>query len=254
MSRDDVRSYISNLPIGPFQVPVQTQEDVTAVDIDNLPKGIVTGSNLIQFPDKASPEVRTSVALSLLLAQRVAFADNVIKTPDQWIDCHNTVLRKINWLVERGGTVDSQVKGLDVAVHKAIIPFLTAVLGPAVAVGSLIIAALNSLQSMNQNLPWITLFDQQSRRFDVSEYMFSVVDMVDDQVHLSMASARFNASFGSTQVLFFKLSNEQAQFQSVSESLSAQADLLTDLNGDLKTRLASRTQSFIKSLPDNLGA
>jgi len=251
MLKDTDRTYISNLPIGTFQVPLRPQDEaaVKAVDINNLPNGMVTGSNLIQFPATASPEVKASVALSLLAARRVASNDHVLKTPDQWIERHNTVLENLNWLVERGGTVQSQMQGLNVAVHKAIIPFLTAAFG-GTAVGALILAALNNLQSMDQNSPWITLFDQQSRRFDVTEYMFTVVDVVGDQVHMKMASARFDASFGTTQVLFFKLSKQQAQFQSVSESLSAQASLLADLNADLKVKLANVTRSFIQSLPD----
>jgi hypothetical protein len=254
MLNDTDRSYISNLPVGTFQAPIRPQDEATvkAVDINNLPNGIVTGSNLIQFPDTASPEVKASVALSLLAAQRVASNDHVLKTPDQWIARHNTVLQNLNWLVESGGAVQSDLKGLNVAVHQAIIPFLTAAFGGAVVAGALILAALKNLQSMNQNSPWITLFDQQSRRFDVTEYMFTVVSVVGDQVHLKMASARFDASFGTTQVLFFKLSKQQAEFQSVSESLSAQASLLTEMNGDLKVKLANVTRSFIQSLPDNL--
>jgi hypothetical protein len=48
---------------------------INTIDIDNLPAGIVTGSNLIQFPADASPELKSSVALSLLAAQRVATND-----------------------------------------------------------------------------------------------------------------------------------------------------------------------------------
>lgn len=254
MSNDTTRSYIANLPIGTVLVAPQVEDvtPVTAVDINNLPNGIVTGSNLIQFPTDASPAVKTSVALSLLAAQRVASNDSAILTPDQWVARHNTVLQNLNWLTEGGGLVQSQLDGLNIAVHKAIIPFLTAAFGGVVAAGALIIAALNNLQSMDQNNPWITLFDRQSRRFSVTEYQFSVVQVVGDQVHLKMASARFDASFGTTQVLFFKLSQEHATFQSASTSLSAQADLLTDMNGDLKVKLAAITTTFIKSLPDTI--
>jgi hypothetical protein len=144
------------------------------------------------------------------------------------------------------------MKGLNVAVHQAIIPLLTAVFGGPVTAPVVIMAVLKNLQSMDQESPWITLFDQQSRRFNVSEYTFSVVQVSGGQVHVSMASARLDASFGTTQVLFFKLKKEEAAYQSASSKMSAQVDLLTELNADLKVKLATATKAFIAALPDNI--
>ena len=88
----------------------------------------MTGSNLIQFPADASPELKSSVALSLLAAQRVASNDPVILSPAQWLDRHNTVLQNLNWRNDEGGVAKSQFDSIDMAVHQAIIPFLTAAL------------------------------------------------------------------------------------------------------------------------------
>ena len=246
------RAYIANLPVGPVTAELAPSQTVTAVDINKLPDGIVTGSNLIQFPAEASPAVRSSVALSLLAAQRVANNDHVILTPDQWVSRHNTVLQNLNWLIEGGSFVKSEMKGLNVAVHQAIIPLLTTVFG-GVTAGAAILAVLNNLQSMDQQSPWITLFDRQSRRFNVTEYTFSVVKVEGEQVHLNMATARLDASFGITQVLFFKLKNQNAEFESAGAKISAQADLLEDLNDGLKVKLAAATKAFIAALPDNIG-
>src|SRR5438128_221859 len=123
------REYVDKLPVGPI-IGLEGVE-VQAVDIDKLPNGLVTGSNLIQFPTTASPELKSSVALSLLAAQRVATNDVVVQSPDQWLKRHNTVLENLNWLDEGGGFVNSQFRSINLAVHEAIIPFLAAVLGPA---------------------------------------------------------------------------------------------------------------------------
>ena len=245
------QKYISALPVGP--VPKELEGiDVQSVDIDKLPNALITGSNLIQFPSATSPELKSSVALSLLAAQRVASNDNVVQTPDQWLQRHNTVLENLNWLHEGGGFVNSQFRSINVAVHQAIIPFLTAAFGPAAAAGALILIALKQLQEMDKSSPWITLFDQQSRRFNISEYQFSVVQVTDSHVQLKLASARFDASYGQTQVLFFKIKQEHAAFQSASGTYSTEADLLAEMNATLKAKLASFTSSFIKSLPDKL--
>jgi len=250
---EELRGYIANLPVG--VAPPSLAEDesaVNAIDVDKLPAGIVTGSNLIQFPPEASPELRSSVALSLLAAQRVASNDPVVLSPTQWLDRHNTVLQNLNWRGEGGGVAKSTFDRVDVAVHEAIIPFLTAAFGGAVGAGVLILTALNQLKDMDKDSPWITLFDRESRHFDVTEYQFSVVQVVGDTVHLKLAAARLDASFGRTQVLFFKLRKQDAQFEQANQSYSTEAALLAEMNADLKSKLLSQTKSFIRGLPDDL--
>lgn len=248
-----LRTYIANLPVGaPLPSIAEDTSPVNTIDINNLPDGIVTGSNLIQFPADASPELKSSVALSLLAAQRVATNDPVVLSPAQWLERHNTVLQNLNWRNEGGGVAKSSFDSINVAVHQAIIPFLVAAFGGAVAAGALILTALKQLQEMDKNSAWITLFDRQSRRFDVTEYQFSVVQVVGDTVHLKLAAARLNASFGKTQVLFFKLKQEKAEFEQANQSFSAEAALLTEMNADLKVKLMALTKSFIRSLPDDL--
>jgi hypothetical protein len=248
-----LRNYIANLPVG-AALPVMSEDAaaVNTIDIDNLPDGIVTGSNLIQFPPDASPELKSSVALSLLAAQRVASNDPVVLSPTQWLDRHNTVLQNLNWRNEGGGVAKSSFDSINVAVHEAIIPFLVAAFGGAVAAGALILTALRQLQEMDKSSSWITLFDRQSRRFDVTEYQFSIVQVVGDTVHLKVAAARLNAAFGKTQVLFFKLKSEKAEFEQANQSFSSEAALLTEMNADLKIKLMTLTKSFIQSLPDEL--
>jgi hypothetical protein len=249
MQSDALRSYIANLPVGaPLPLMAEDATAINTIDIDNLPKGIVTGSNLIEFPAEASPELKSSVALSLLAAQRVATNDPVVLSPAQWLDRHNTVLQNLNWRTEGGGVVKSHFDSINVAVHQAIIPFLAAAFGTAVAAGALIITALKQLQDMDKDDPWITLFDRQSRRFDVTEYQFSIVQVVGDTVHLKMAAARLDASYGKIQVLFFKVKTENAEFEQASQSFSVEAALLTEMNADLKVKLMALTKSFIRSL------
>jgi len=162
------------------------------------------------------------------------------------------VLENLNWFNEGGGFVNSQFNSINVAVHDAIIPFLTAAFGPAVAAGALIITALKQLHDMDSGSPWITFFEQQSRRFNITEFQFSAVQITDNHVQIKLASARFDASYGQTQVLFFKIKQEHASFQSASGSYSTQADLLADMNGSLKAKLSGFTAEFIKGLPDEL--
>jgi hypothetical protein len=76
--------------------------------------------------------------------------------------------------------------------------------------------------------------------------------VVGDTVHLKLAAARLDASFGKTQVLFFKLKSQNAEFEQANQAFSTEAALLTEMNADLKVKLMTLTKSFIRSLPDNL--
>lgn len=255
MEVNQLKSYIQGLPVGdpPEETPAQSfgldaetssLGHLESVDIDKLPSGIVTGANLIAFSHDTPNVIRSSVALSLLAAQRVATKDASVKTPKEWFDRHNEVLSDLNWVGDGGSVARSTFKGTNVAVHQAIIPFLTAAFGPAVAAGAIILAALKQLQEIDKDAPWITLVDKQSRHFNVTEYQFSVVEIRDDQAHLRIASASFDATFGQTQVLFFRVKQETVNFESASGSFATDLELLTDINVDFKEEAPRLQQGF----------
>ena len=123
---------VSDLPVCEF---VEDNELITATDLDILLTGIVAGSNLIQFENSINPVLRSSVALSILAAQRVASSDGGVADPDQWIEHRNMVPKILTGWWKANSEFDSN----EVAVHNAIIP-------------------------------WTTLFERESRRFDVSEF------------------------------------------------------------------------------------
>ncbi|MEM9376403.1 MAG: hypothetical protein AAGA72_09290 [Pseudomonadota bacterium] len=249
MNIEQINNYVANLPIDNRAFGIEDESSGQIVDLDNLPDGIVTGGNLIQFSDVTSTKIKSAVALSLLAAQRVAKADSVLTTPDEWVERHNLVLSKLNWLVEESGSIDSEFEDVNVAVHEAILPFLTATLGATAAAGSLIITALKQMKEMNKDEPWITLFEKESRRFSVHEFHFSVVSLEDDLVKLRMAAARLDAKYGRTQVLFFTVTKERARFKSSKSVLTAQPSLLEMMNGALKAKMSGHTNEFIQSLP-----
>lgn len=81
MLNQSIQRYVAALRIG--AVPASGRPidftGVETIDFDNSPHGIVTGCNLIAYPQDTSPEVRSGVALTLLATQRVAAS----LTPDQ---------------------------------------------------------------------------------------------------------------------------------------------------------------------------
>ena len=55
-----LQNYIANLPVGaPLLSITEETAAINTINIDDLPNGIVTGSNLIQFPARQVTESRT---------------------------------------------------------------------------------------------------------------------------------------------------------------------------------------------------
>ena len=248
MFLEELSTFIENLPI-----PISTEESAgTAVapivDINNLPDKIISGSTMIGFEPDLAQEFRSSVALSLTAAQKVASADSVVSSPDLWIKRHQMVLEGLNWVTTAGGEVYTERSVSNIAVHKAIIPFLTAAFGPAAAASSLIVTALEQLQKMEEEKPWITLFEQESRRFDISEFRFATAGMESGNVVLRYAAARFLAKQERLQILFFKKNDVDVHFKLANRTMTANPDLLEAMNSALKAKLASETDNFITSL------
>jgi hypothetical protein len=62
------------------------------------------------------------------------------------------------------------------------------------------------------------------------------VQVIRDTVHLKVAAARLNASFGKTQILYFKLKTQEAEFEQSNQSFYSETILLTEMNADLKLK------------------
>jgi hypothetical protein len=247
----EMQSYIFSLPIAPLLAGAHPEdvESANAIDVDNLPDMVVAGSNLIQFSDDTNPAIKTGVALALLAAQRVASEDAAATaTPDQWIQRHDTVLTNLDWRGTDPKAVSFEFKRIDEAINQAIVPFLTDAFSGTGSSGQLILDALNELNDANKNSHWFALFDKSSQRFQVTEYQFSAVGMTGDQVNLRLASARFEASLGRTQVLFIKVNKQHASFQGAMQDFSAHATDVTDIKDALKVKLAGFAKSFIRDL------
>lgn len=248
MRVDQLTSFIEALPIPRRSEAPETTETAPTVDIDNLPDGIVSGSTMIGFEPDLSSELRKSISLCLTTAQKVAAADPVAVSPGLWVDRHDMALRRLNWVSTGGGTIFTERAVSNIAVHKAIIPFLTAAFGPAASASSLIVTAIKQMQQMNAKAPWITVYERESRRFDISEYRFATVASANDTVVLRIAAARFIAQQERIQVLFFKKNDVDVQFRLASRILTADPDLLEDMNPSLDQKLKGHTEGFIDGL------
>lgn len=220
-------------------------ETGTPLDLDKLPAGVVSGPALIDFSNVPDMEVRAGVSLSMLFASRVASkAMKPGNDENDWLAAYTSNLGQLGFALAGSSIVKSTFKKTGVEVHKAIIPFLTVAFGGA-AVGPVILAALQNLQSMDESSPWITLFDSETRRFNVREMHFAAVSSTATDTAIRYAIARLNVDASVTNILFFKISQTNAEFESSTTTMSANNSLMAVTEPHLRTKLGALAGSFI---------
>ena len=182
MNVNDARRFVQSVPLpaptrGPrlegVEAPVQFGSDKEAVAV---------GAQVTEFTRRVTPTQRTAVADCLLLAQ-LAANKATAQNPDQmaWYRKYVEVLENIGWTVDSLSLEDKQIEHVDLDVHKAIIPVLAELLGPAVAAVSLVIGVLKGLQEMDRDKPWITVFERASQHASGAKFQFGFVDATGDE-------------------------------------------------------------------------
>jgi hypothetical protein len=215
-------------PLSPGLERVFEESAVPPLDLDRLPKGVVSGNTLIDF--SAAPE-----------DVRGGDADE-----DDWFAEYKSSLMKLGFAVSQSAFTLSRFKKRGIAVHTAIIPFLTIALGGA-AVGPVMLALLENLKDIDKDQPWIALFDQESRKFQSREMHFGAVASDTIESRMRHVAARLSLTDEQTNVLFFKITDTSAEFESATTTISVNNSLLAVLENPLRERLQDSAFDFIKA-------
>ena len=134
----------------------------------------------------------------------------------------------------------TEVDDQDAGVHTAILPVLTALLGPAAAATSMVVSVLKGLQEMDQGNPWITIFDRASSHASGAKFQLGFVDADSDggMVTVQLVALAIDAQRRITQVLFFRFSSDHAKLAVAKSNLSVGADRLQALRQVVADRVA----------------
>ena len=247
-----IQDFITNVELPPPPRLRLGARRTPAQVVENLPQTIVAGSNLIAFEENTSATVRSSVSDTLLLAQLATDASkDTVHTPEQWYAKYREVLSKLGWREAAYSHIEEKFSSRDAVVHKAIIPFLTVAFGPAAAVGSLIIAALNQLSEMDKNSKWITLLERVSKRLDVTDFQFTAVENKGGNIAVHLAGAILSSEYGQTQVLFFRFKRVASDFKLVKGSFTASEERIASVGDALKKKLEKFIPDYIAEV--NIG-
>lgn len=216
-------------------------------DIANLPASIVAGPVLVDFSHAPDPAIRAAIALALVFASRVATAaTSATDSADAWLARYTQSLDALGFARAGHALVEQRFAKTGMALHRAIIPFLTVAFGGA-ALGPAILAGLQNLSDAQSQAPWITLFDRQARRLDVHELHFAAVEGNAEDTHIRYAIARLNVRLSSAALLFTKVSRARATFHSATTTMAVSNALLTALAPDLHARLDTELHAYVRA-------
>lgn len=256
---NDANSTAQFLKTLPLAAPAEELEALTEDELPKPPKYesgveqvVTVGSQISEFAKSVPEDLRESIDNSFLLAQLAANfeIDENGGGTIEWYDKYIEVLEHAGWVTETRGDTMRKIDGSALKVHKEIIPVLTAALGPAAAAASVVVKVLEGLEAMNQDQPWITLFDRESQRATANQFQISYVEVDVEQIpRLTLASFELNAKRSVTQVLFFKFSDSSAKLAHFEAKLSINQTVFDAGKAIIADRLASRTAGYLTDIP-----
>lgn len=209
---DPLLAYLEALPLPDPSPRLESTEAGEPIEFSTEPEVVAVAAQLAEFSAAVAPAQRAVVADCLLLAQLAADKATAMSTDlPAWYEAYGRVLKQLGWLQTTMEFKETVVTDQDAGVHRAIIPVLTALLGPAAAAASMVVTVLEGLQQMNAESPWITLFDRSSSHASGAKFQLGFVDADAAMVTVRLVAVAIDAERKLTQVLFFKFASEKAK-------------------------------------------
>jgi hypothetical protein len=158
-------------------------------------------------------------------------------------------MRRIGWQVAESGLNQQTISDQNAELNKAIIPIVTAVFGPGAAAASIIIEVLEGLESMSQDSPWITVFEQKSNKANTATFGVSCVDVgAGGGASLKIAYFALQASSNLTQVLFFKFASSEATTKSGQRGMRLSPQMIAASETALENKVGPFIVNNIKNI------
>jgi hypothetical protein len=208
---------------------------------------LVVGSGLVIAAQKVPVATREDLINCTLFAQLVASAEvGDMSLVNEWYAAYFRALTTLGWAQSDSRFEEYDFSSDGAAAHEAVIPVLTALLGPQAAALAVVQATLDGLQSMNENSPWITLFEQQSRSEHSAHFQVATAE-VDAAGLLQIALAAFDLKTRAklVQVLFFKYNRSSTRLRYSAGKATIYEAALAGQREVLAARLAAYRAAYV---------
>jgi hypothetical protein len=247
------------LPAAPPRGQARAVSDTPPLELKaNEAQSVVVGSGLIVAAENVPQQTREDLVNCTLFAQLAA--SGAVTDPrriPEWYDAYFKTLTAIGWAQSDTQFEEYDFQSKTAEAHKAIIKVLTVLLGPQAAALLVVQTALEALQSMNENSPWITLFDRQSKSGKSARFQVATAQ-IDPGGLLQVALVGFELVVKATltQVLFVKYASNSTRLKYSAGKATIYEAALKDQREAIAARLAAYRTAYVAqvTLPPLPGA
>jgi hypothetical protein len=242
------RAFVKNvkLPAAPPRRRALADEpplQLKATDAQSL----VVGSGLVVAAESVPVQVREDLINCSLFAQ-LAATGTVGDSGEvsRWYDAYFGALTTLGWAQSDTQFEDYEFASKNAEAHRAVIQVLTALLGPQAAALVVVKAAIEALESMQENSPWITLFERHSKTGRSARFQVATVQ-IDASGLLQTALVGFELKTKSklTQVLFFKFSSSSTSLRYAAGKATIYEAALAEQRAAIAARLAAYRSAYV---------
>ena len=232
-------------------VPAMAGADAQTIDFDKArQQALLVGSDVVSFDTGVDAEFREAVSDTALIAQ-LAATKQLGPNPDPiaYFDAYFSIVGNLGWATQVRDTAEYKLATDGAQVHEAIINVVTAFLGNAPGAMALVELTLNSLKKMDQDSPFITLFQRNSKNAKLGRFQFTTVrpDPAGGLLAEVMAFA-LEAEEKITQVLFFKLQKGKSRMRRSLGSMSLNRVAMSALLPALRAKVAGHLVNNLAQL------
>jgi hypothetical protein len=251
-SLESVTKFVREAKLPSIPIGMEGIEPVDTVLAETKNQATIVGSDVISFVCGVTAEQRQDLINSTLLAQLVA----KVQIPDgskiyEWYNSYFEVLKQIGWVIQAEQFATYRAASAGFQAHEAIIGLATSLLGASPASLAVVKATLDSLKSMNQNSPWMTLFNQESQAGKTARFQVTLAQPGNEgQFLVSLMAFGLEAHSSLTQVLFFKINSSQDVLKHFSGSVSINVEVLAAVREQIRQKLTAHVSAYVRTLPD----
>jgi hypothetical protein len=236
--------------------PVPTSRLAIAKDIFDLDpaksQAAIVGSDLTAFVEGVSVDCRDDVMNASLLGQLVAKkrvpSPSTLDQWKQWYDAYFDAMTQVGFAIAEQGFDDYAKRTDTFEAHEAILEVATALLGGVPTALAAITATLTALKKLDENSPWLTLFNRESQRANTARFQVTVADEQAGKPTVSLLSFSLQATTKLTQVLFFKFRSNDVALQYHFAKVSIQRDVVASVRAQVAQKLSAHASEYIRGL------
>lgn len=252
MQSEEVLAFVEALaitdpPFSPFETATLAEPAAFADEV----QAFVVGSQIASFADGFEPDLRAAVSNVFLLAQLAA--DKALQRggggTETWYRAYVTTLTGLGLTSEGLHHSRQDVSGTFVTVHNAALEMMKGLLGPGLAATAAIVKLLEGLNGLGvEDQPWITLFDQKSRRAEATQFQLVHGAAEGDIPVMYLSAFELAAEMTHTQLLFFKFNESDARLSHISAKIVLDPAMLERIAPRIHAKLGAHIDRNIDAI------